>query len=607
LTHCYDELAPDLPTQAGIPAICWRDEEGGLFEPFQLREETEYLVDLILPISPERAEERWRDDAGWPLPARLSGFYRTDPPKRWRDMGGQVQITGRLNLGAHVGIVDLTPEGASRLIAEVVPRKIGYFADFRALLELIADELVDLIIEIDGPTAARFTLSDSNVVDPRILVFHLRRLMSEGRLPSAVASIMQRPHSMMSIREQLVPPGEARLLAPDRLLPKLASLDMQEGGTLGRLFGGFTPNAIPETSRRDTLDTRENRYVKSFLEDLLLGAEALTRRLEAAGFGVSAKETRRWCSTISEWLDEPMWRDVGVMFSFPSNSQVLQRVEGYRDVLAADLDLQFGIKLPWPRALGIAEGLDGDIRPIDELYEYWCFFVLRSVLRSICGAEISRNDSTIRRSEDGLVVDLQRGRQSRTEFAYQEPGGRVSRVSLFYNRAFPRRESAGGEWTGSYSALFKPDYSILVEVLNTEGRVTIHWLHFDAKYRLELREWQTAIVGETETVEREITLGLLQETYRRENLDDMHSYRDALLGSRGAYVLFPGSGNQEDIFVRYPGATYPGGPYQIPSVGAFQLRPHSDAQQAEHLRRFVAAAMERLVRPVPYAEERGFF
>ena len=42
-------------------------------------------------------------------------------------------------------------------------------------------------------------------------------------------------------------------------------------------------------------------------------------------------------------------------------------------------------------------------------------------------------------------------------------------------------------WEGSYTAAFDPDFSLAITV--TAGAVVQkHWLHFDAKYRLEPAE-----------------------------------------------------------------------------------------------------------------------
>jgi hypothetical protein len=471
------------------------------------------------------------------------------------------------------------------------------------LLELIAEEVVDLLVEVDRPTAGRFALTSVTEVDPRVLLFHCRRLMSESWLPSAVDLILQCPHAVIRAREENRPIWAALLPAPD-LIPARVGGDFDYGGPLSHLFRGYTPRTLPEIVKRETLDTNENRFVKSFLEELALLTTSLAAKLRRAGLQVSAKEAWSWYSRISDWLAHPLWRDVGPPSGAPTNSQVLQRAAGYRDVLAAELALTFGIRLPWERGLEIAGGLDGDLRPISELYEYWCFFVIRAALREICGEAGTQVGSLIIRSRAGVSLNLRQGREARTEFTYLR-GDRDAKTTLFYNRRFRQAAIGGQEWNGSYSSTFRPDFSVLVEVESREGRRRSHWLHFDAKYRLELMEWETAVGDAAAAVEGD-NLGL-QERYRRENLDEMHSYRDALLGSRGAYILFPGSGRSEDIFIRFPGVAYPDSLFFFPSVGAFQLRPSSQSAQRERLRNFLRSVLDQLLEDAPYTEETGLF
>ena len=77
--------------------------------------------------------------------------------------------------------------------------------------------------------------------------------------------------------------------------------------------------------------------------------------------------------------------------------------------------------------------------------------------------------------------------RSRVTFIYRQEAGKTVKVALFYNRRFQRPSRNLLTWEGSYTAAFDPDYSIAVTV--TEGAVVQkHWLHFDAKYRLEPAE-----------------------------------------------------------------------------------------------------------------------
>jgi predicted component of viral defense system (DUF524 family) len=185
-----------------------------------------------------------------------------------------------------------------------------------------------------------------------------------------------------------------------------------------------------------------------------------------------------------------------------------------------------------------------------------------------------------------------------------------------------RKEIAGTTWNGSYTAFFDPDYSVLVTV--TEGETTHrHWLHFDAKYRLEIAEVEAlfAAVEDKDTIatpddgdEGTAYDQELARIHKRDDLFKMHTYRDGILGSRGAYVLFPGdgaglylSGQRQNLFVRHPSAFAGAQAYGFPSVGAFDLCPGRDNAQAVILRDFLQGVFDAMLKNGVYQEESGLF
>jgi predicted component of viral defense system (DUF524 family) len=84
----------------------------------------------------------------------------------------------------------------------------------------------------------------------------------------------------------------------------------------------------------------------------------------------------RWSLQVSDWQSHPLWADVGSMTHFPSNSQVLQRTATYRQSLDADMAMQLAVGLNWNAGFNNTDDLLGELKPIDKLYEYWCFFEL---------------------------------------------------------------------------------------------------------------------------------------------------------------------------------------------------------------------------------------
>jgi predicted component of viral defense system (DUF524 family) len=391
------------------------------------------------------------------------------------------------------------------------------------------------------------------------------------------------------------------------------------GGPLSGMFRGYTPRELPVVEMAEITDTPENRYVKYFLEECTLLSQWLATNLEIQGKVTAAREAEGWVLQLQEMLAHDSWRSVGIMRQFPSNSQVLLKRRGYRDLLRFDLALRLSLTLPWSQGEKLAEGLTGDIRPVSELYEYWCFFLLRRSLGELCQGELPGNGSFLSFTNEGLQVRLAKGKRSRTTFLYRQDGEKTVKVTLFYNKRFRRPSRNLLSWEGSYTAAFDPDYSIAITV--SQGTtLQKHWLHFDAKYRLEPAELDRILHDGGEAMSADgddDETGYEQEIsrlHRREDLFKMHTYRDGILSTRGAYILFPGDGNgmrmhgkTQNFFIRHPSAFRGPAAHTFPSVGAFDLCPGRDDTQIPVLKAFLSNVLESLATGAPYREEEGFF
>ncbi|MGA2674962.1 MAG: DUF2357 domain-containing protein [Terracidiphilus sp.] len=316
------------------------------------------------------------------------------------------------------------------------------------------------------------------------VLFQMRYVMAEDNLPLAVEEVLSQAHAMLVTEVSMRGIAEVEEPNVEALVDELDVSLFDQGGPLAGLFRGFTPRQMPVIEVAEIIDTPENRYVKYFLEEGALLAQWLATNLGAQGKIAAEREAGSWVLRLQELLAHDTWRGVGIMQQFPSNSQVLLKRRGYRDVLRFDLALRLSLTLPWSQGEKLAEGLTGDIRPVSELYEYWCFFLLRRLLAEICQAELPGSGSFLSFTNQGLQVRLVKGKRSRAMFVYRQEAGKTVQVALFYNRRFQRPSRKMLSWEGSYTAVFDPDYSIAVTV--TEGAVVQkHWLHFDAKYRLE--------------------------------------------------------------------------------------------------------------------------
>lgn len=607
----------------GMLPMCWR-ESGHLFERFQLREDTDYFVDVALPILLTEAIERAKIGPYWPFGPRLSNVFKRDPSRRWKEVEANgrriVIVTGQLRLRSHAGVIELGTEFGNPLIAEVACRKLKYFDEFKELLDSLAEKAAELLLSFDSPVSLSFDITNDLAKNDAALHFLMRHIMSKAKLPLAIAEIIEEPHSRLVESLEFVRIEELEDAEADLIADGIDSSELIRGGPLSRLFGGYTPTALPQRESFETLDTPENRFAKAFLEHCALISQHLEDRMAARGRRASEREARSWTIVLDEALQHSMWRSVGHLGHIPANSQALTRKRGYKELFRFDLYLRMSLSLAWRQGAELADGLVGDVRPVNQIYEYWCFFMLREALLGICSQTSGGNFISL--SRDGLRIELAKGRRSECRFDFVGAGGQKVEVSLFYNKRFMRSKLPRTDWSGSYTASFDPDFSIVVSPASDKS--VKHWLHFDAKYRLERQQAEEIFDGaeEVDVSGEEAADGSatvcyeaeLARVHKQEDLYKMHTYRDGILSTRGAYVLFPGDGvggrstaPRPNLFVRHPTALGGGSQHQIPSVGAFDLAPSGAPAQVAAIQALIVAALEMASASTPYREEQADF
>lgn len=607
-----------------IVPMCWR-EAGHLFERFQLREDTDYFVDISLPIPLDDAVERSKTGTYWPFDARLVNVFKRDPSRRWREgvVNGQKMavVTGQLRLRSQVGVINLGVDAGRPLMAEVACRKFKYFDEFKDLLDSLAEKAAELLLSLDSPVSLSFDPSGDLAKNDAALHFLMRHIMSSSKLPLAIEEITSSPHSKLLERIDFVRIDEVEEADAELISDGFDPSELVAGGPLSRMFRGYTPTALPQRDSFETLDTPENRYAKAFLGHCSLLARQLEARMGARGRRASQREAAAWAVALDEALQHGMWSGIGPLGHIPANSQTLIRKRGYKELFRFDTSLRMSLSLAWRQGAELADGLIGDIRPVNQIYEYWCFFMLREALLGIC-SEVG-GGNFILLSKDGLRIELAKGLRSECRFEFVTAGGNHVSASLFYNQRFTRSKHPKGDWSGSYTASFDPDFSIVISPAAHQSAK--HWLHFDAKYRLERKQAEALFEGEVDmdaVVEPPSALEAavgdyeieLARVHKQDDLYKMHTYRDGILGTRGAYVLFPGDaigGRTEEpspnLFVRHPSALGGGSVHCVPSVGAFDLAPGGSPGQIEAIANLIRAALIMAGHDVPYTEEQANF
>jgi predicted component of viral defense system (DUF524 family) len=290
-------------------------------------------------------------------------------------------ITGRLKFDNQLGSVDLSfreDVADLQLRAEITSNKLDYEQDSQELLDQLAQIHAEVILRLDAPTeiALRLTSKEPSI---QMLLLHLRHLFHSQNLPLAVATIIGNPLSRHVACQAIE--TTAFVMEPDwaQLQYAPSELTWASGGSLSSSFHGATPETLSIRTIEKSFDTIENRFVKYSLQQLQQLVKDIRERV-GKQYRASRKKLAEWELIVDELLLHPLWLLVDDCKAFP-NSMVIYERHGYRDYLQGLMLLDLGLLVN--SDFGVIDRVTGDLRPIWDLYELWCYFQLRAILEKI--------------------------------------------------------------------------------------------------------------------------------------------------------------------------------------------------------------------------------
>ncbi|WFA83389.1 DUF2357 domain-containing protein [Paenibacillus amylolyticus] len=300
----------------------------------------------------------------------------------------------------------------------------------------------------------------------------------------------------------------------------------------------YFPMEVKGQETKISFDTLENRMMKRIVLEMCELTDWMEGRLHSGRLYNQTElkiVNKQMKECLSELLASSWLQETGELRAQSQASTVLQRKAGYRQWYSFYQHLLLGGSYPLPeeeiRVLV-------DTKEISRIYEYWCFFMVVETVQELTGVSPTLLERTtgkdhLDRLANGLCV------------TFDFPTGGLS---IYYNRCFK-----GG--TESYSQTYKPDIS-----LYHDGG----WHHFDAKLKVD-------------TDSRGI------KSVKKEDLDKMHTYRDAILNTGSVWVLYPDEQGSQ-LFYKDPRfeASFSG-------IGAIALTPGN----VNHLKVVIGGLIEQ--------------
>jgi predicted component of viral defense system (DUF524 family) len=474
----------------------------------------------------------------------------------------------------------------TKILLEVRSEKPDSREDYRDMLELITDRCTDLLLRANSPVSAPIGVDhirDSQTLYQKFAF--IKSVIGTDEFSEAIHRIVSAPVTRWTET------NEERDIRNIRRLSGTNLREIVQGGKrtglpeahFMRSYGLVSiPTRIASVRKTDSVDTPENRFVKHALENFLKVCTDINNKARQFGHKNLESESGLIIHALEGQLHHSVFKDISRPTTLKLNSPVLQRKEGYREVLRVWLMFDLAAKLIWKGGDDIYSGGKKDVAT---LYEYWLFFKLLDLFQEIFDINPKDIDELIKETEDGLNLEIKQGVFTALTGVYAS-GSRKLQIQFNYNRSFFGRKSYPD--SGSWTTTLRPDYTLSfwpygISEPEAEKQELIVHVHFDAKYKIanltEFLENKDKSEEELDNEKKEHRKGI----YKNADLMKMHAYKDAIRRTGGAYVLYPG---------HEPREPRRGFHEIIPGLGAFPVRPSKKDSGIGELKAFILKIVE---------------
>lgn len=426
----------------------------------------------------------------------------------------------------------------------VVSRKLTR-AQFYSLLSEVGDFFAGLPFSYRGGQGGFKKIGEySNPVLYHVFCW-LLSLMDKGIIKEAVQTVIYNPHITYFKEGKMYQVERARRVSPKtfsvmlrepRELVKPPVSSRIHDTALSYHLGRYFPENVYLETLQGTIDNRENAFIKYFLGYCLGIATKFIEKFNDDL--VLCKKAKVLEKSLEKILKMPFFLGISQLREIPFSSQVLQKRRGYGEIFTIFNQLnsliEFSPEKDWEEVI--------EIKDAATLYEYWVFINVAEIMEKNLGK--ARKAQWVKQKEM-----LEVGLASALEIDF--PHG----FKLKYNKSFWRY---GG---GSYSVTLRPD--VVLEIGNKK-------FVFDAKFKLDKIEMGNLLSIEEESNGEETT-------FKKEDVHKMHTYKDAIQGCVGAFIVYPGK--ETEIFQEKKGSKI----WDCGGVGAIGCAPSGEKDELEKI------------------------
>ena len=466
------------------------------------------------------------------------------------------QYRGRITPNIYVGQLNLEINNSEThkldsISLEVIATKFNrledksYRENYRKMLEDITDKCTELMMQIVTPITQNVTINyniDSKTSYQRFCF--VKSFLDSEDFEDAILKIISNSSTMWknvesSIKVSQIKKSNRSIVK--QLVNTSNRIQTSDLPILNNLGLNSIPRIINTYSRVESIDTPENRFIKhvlgvflNFIEDCQSVFSKNTK------YKFAHNESNNLIEKLNGYLSYSFFNDISDATTLKLNSPLLQKRSGYREVLNRWLQFDLASKLIWQ---GGEDVYKSGKRDIAILYEYWLFLQLYDLIIHKFNLQKFQDQNLnhlFEPDESGLAIKLKSGKEliikGETDFSSRNLSIRFS-----YNRTFKGGTKYIDGKDGSITTTLRPDYTLSIwpssfSEKDAEKEDVIVHIHFDAKYKIQNIQEQY-----TETDDEDV-LNRIEERERKgtfKNIDilKMHSYKDAIRRTGGAYIL----------------------------------------------------------------------
>ena len=480
---------------------------------------------------------------------------------------------------------------------EVQSIKSGYRDDYRDMLELITEKCTDLLLQANSPVSQHFEIDyakDSQTLYQKFSF--IKSVIGTNEFTEAIHRIINAPVTRWTETSEEKDIRNAKRFSNRNIreILKTSNRTKIPQSHYLRSYGIETlPERITTIRKTDSVDTPENRFIKHALENFLKFCTDINSKAKEFGHKKMERESMLLIQDLENQLQHGIFKEISRPTTLKLNSPVLQRKEGYREILRVWLMFDLAAKLIWEGGNDIYSGGKKDIAT---LYEYWLFFKLLALFKSIFEIEPKDISELIKETKDGLNLQIKQGKFTALSGIFNS-GSRKLNIRFNYNRSFSGKKAYPD--SGSWTTTLRPDYTLSfwpfgISEQEAEKQELIVHVHFDAKYKIanlnDFFEQNAECNLDIEKTENRNGI------YKNADLLKMHAYKDAIRRTGGAYVLYPGdkSINQKGFHEIIPG------------LGAFPVKPSKTDSGIGELKAFILEIIDHFVNRASQREKIAF-